>query len=175
MRKAGTTVAGSVLLAAAPVVPQPLSPKQRGSVHPETIQFQPFPAFPAGAELARVVADPTKPGPYVVRVRVAGGVKLLPHTHPEDRVYTVLSGVFYIGFGSVFDASKLEAYGPGSVIILPGDTPHFHWAMSGEYITQVSGAGPLGIEYIDEANDPRAALGSKPDSPQIGAERSNLR
>jgi len=29
------------------------------------------------------------------------------------------------------------AYPPGAVIILPGNTSHFHWAKSGEYITQV--------------------------------------
>jgi len=35
----------------------------------------------------------------VQRVRVPHGVKLMPHRHPEDRVYTVISGVFYIGLG----------------------------------------------------------------------------
>ena len=102
-----------------------------------------------------MVGDPTQPGSYVVRVKVAGGVKLLPHLHPEDRVYTVISGAFYIGFGTVFDEAKLQAFAPGSVIILPGNPPHFHWAVSGEYITQVTGSGPLGIDYVDAKNDPR--------------------
>jgi hypothetical protein len=39
----------------------------------------------------------------------------------------VISGVFYIGLGDEFDASKLEAYPPGAVIIVPGNAPHFHW------------------------------------------------
>ena len=50
----------------------------------------------------------------------------MPHIHPEDRVYTVISGVFYIGLGDKFDTDKLEAYPPGSVIVLPGNTSHFH-------------------------------------------------
>ena len=79
----------------------------------------------------------------------------MPHSHPEDRVYTVISGIFYIGLGDEFDAEKLQAYAPGSVIILPGNTSHFHWSKSGEYITQVSAIGPLGLEYIDAKNDPR--------------------
>ncbi len=82
-------------------------------------------------------------------------VKLAPHVHPEDRIYTVISGVFYIGFGATFDAEKLQTYGPGSIIILPHGTPHFHWARSGEYVTQVSGTGPLGIEYLKKEDDPR--------------------
>jgi len=79
----------------------------------------------------------------------------MPHSHPEDRVYTVISGVFYIGLGDQFDPAKLQAYPPGSVIILPGNTSHFHWAKSGEYITQVTAIGPLGMEYVDSNEDPR--------------------
>jgi hypothetical protein len=41
------------------------------------------------------------------------------------------------------------------VIVLPGDTPHFHWAKSGEYVSQVTGIGPLGLEYLDPRHDPR--------------------
>jgi hypothetical protein len=37
----------------------------------------------------------------------------------------VISGVFYIGLGDEFDASKLKAYPPGAVIILAGNTPPF--------------------------------------------------
>jgi quercetin dioxygenase-like cupin family protein len=79
----------------------------------------------------------------------------MPHKHPEDRVYTVISGVFYIGLGDEFDGNKVEAYPPGSVVVLPGNTSHFHLAKSGEYVTQVTAMGPLGIEYVDLDHDPR--------------------
>jgi quercetin dioxygenase-like cupin family protein len=74
---------------------------------------------------------------HVAIDRDSSGVKLMPHRHPEDRVYTVMSGVFYIGLGDQFDGDKVEAYPPGSVIVLPGNTSHFHWAKSGEYVIQV--------------------------------------
>jgi len=125
------------------------------SVLPEEIDWKPFPAFPSSARLAVVVGEPTKPGPYVIRVKVPSGVKLMPHRHPEDRIYTVISGVFYIGLGDQFDPEKLKAYPPGSVVVLPGDTPHFHWAMSGEYVSQVTAIGPLGLEYLNPHDDPR--------------------
>ena len=48
----------------------------------------------------------------------------------------------------------MQAYPPGSVIVLPGDTWHFHWAKSGEYVTQVTAIGPLGLEYLDPGADP---------------------
>ena len=121
----------------------------------EDVEWKPFPSFPPAARLAVVVGNPSQPGPYVTRVKVPHGVKLMPHWHPEDRIYTVISGVFYIGLGDQFDPNKLEAYPPGAVVVLPGNTPHFHWAKSGEYITQVSAIGPLGMEYINSADDPR--------------------
>jgi hypothetical protein len=55
----------------------------------------------------------------------------------------------------VCTSQKLEAYPPGAVIILPGNTPHFHWAKSGEYVTQVTAMGPLGLEYFSAKDDPR--------------------
>lgn len=125
------------------------------TILPEAIEWKPFPAFPPEARLAVVVGQPTEPGPYVIRVKVPAGVKLMPHRHPEDRVYTVVSGVFYIGLGEEFDEGKLAAYPPGAVIVLPGGTPHFHWARSGEYVTQVTAIGPLGLEYLDPHDDPR--------------------
>jgi len=125
------------------------------AIHSEDIQWKPFAAYPPEARLAILVGDPAKPGPYVIRVKIPSGVKMMPHKHPEDRIYTVMSGVFYIGLGEVFDESKLTAYAPGSVVVLPGDQPHFHWAKSGEYITQVTAIGPLGLGYIDPADDPR--------------------
>ncbi len=125
------------------------------SVLPEDVDWQQFPGFPAQARLAVVVGDTSEHGPYTVRVKVPGGVKLMPHMHHEDRVYTVMSGVFYIGRGDEFDEAKLEAYPPGAVIVLPGGTAHFHWAKSGEYITQVSAIGPISLDYVNPIDDPR--------------------
>ena len=125
------------------------------SILPDDIDWKPFPAFPPEARLAIIFGHPADPGPYLIRVKVPRGVKLMPHKHPEDRIYTVISGVFYIGQGEQFDADKLEAYPPGAVIVLPGNTPHFHWAKSGEYVTQVTANGPLGLEYVDSNDDPR--------------------
>jgi quercetin dioxygenase-like cupin family protein len=125
------------------------------SVLPEDIDWQPFAAFPPPARLAVVVGHPAEPGPYVVRVKVPSGVKLMPHRHQEDRVYTVISGVFYIGLGDQFDDNELTAYPPGSVVVLPGGTAHFHWARSGEYVTQVTASGPISLDYVNPRDDPR--------------------
>ncbi len=125
------------------------------SILPEQIEWRPFPAFPPSVRLAVLVGEPSQSGPYVIRVKMPADGKLMPHRHPEDRIYTVMSGVFYVGLGERFDPDRLNAYPPGSVIVLPGNTWHFHWAKSGEYVTQVTAIGPLGLDYLDPADDPR--------------------
>ena len=100
-------------------MPRPHQPDESTfrAILPEDIIWQSFPAFPPAARLAVMVGDPSEPGPYVVRVKVPGGTKLMPHKHPEDRIYTVMSGVFYIGLGETFDGDNVKAYPPGSVVI----------------------------------------------------------
>src|SRR5215469_11197268 len=97
---------------------QPISRQQGNETHsaeaefkailPEDMDWKPFAAFPPSARLAVIVGQPAEPGPYTIRVKVPRDVKLMPHRHPEDRIYTVLSGVFYIGLGDEFDADELE-------------------------------------------------------------------
>ena len=128
-----------------------------GAILAEDVDWKPFPAFPPSVRLAVIVGRPAEAAPYVIRVKVPRDVKLMPHRHPEDRVYTVISGVFYIGIGDRFDPERLQAYPPGSVVVLPGNTAHFHWARSGEYVSQVTAIGPLGIDYVDPSDDPRGA------------------
>lgn len=123
--------------------------------HTEDLEWRSLAVYPPEVRLAILVGDPTEPAPYLIRVRVPAGVRLPPHSHPEDRLYTVLSGVFYIGLGERFDEEKLIAHAPGTVLILPGGQPHFHWARSGEYVCQISAIGPLGFVYVDPNLDPR--------------------
>ena len=126
------------------------------AIHPEDIVWLSFPAFPPAARLAILVGQPLEASPYVIRVKIPRGTRLMPHRHPEDRVYTVISGVFYIGLGERFDEQLLKGYPPGCVVVLPGNTWHFHCAKSGEYVTQVNAIGPLGFEYLDPVDDPRS-------------------
>ena len=93
------------------------------AILPEEIDWKPFAAFPPSVRLAVVVGQPLQDGPYTIRVKVPRGAKLMPHRHPEDRIYTVISGIFYIGLGDHFDNEKLLAYPPGAVIILRATHP----------------------------------------------------
>jgi hypothetical protein len=54
--------------------------------------------------------SPQSPDPYVISVKVSSGVKLMPHRHPENRVYTVMSGVFYVDLGDQFDGDSFRPF-----------------------------------------------------------------
>ena len=69
------------------------------AIRAEDIEWKTFAAYPPGVRMAVIVGDPAKPGPCVIRVKVPMGARMMPHKHPEDRIYTVMSGVFYIGLG----------------------------------------------------------------------------
>jgi hypothetical protein len=122
------------------------------TILPEEIVWKPFPAFPPGARLAVMIGHPAEPGPYLVRVKVPGGTKLMPHKHPEDHGH--VRRLLHRPWRSL-RWRQGQGISAGGVIVLPGETWHFHWAKSGEYVTQVSALGPLGLEYHDERDDPR--------------------
>src|ERR1700676_5295629 len=50
-----------------------------------------------------------EPGPYVIRVKVPSGVKLMPHRQPEHRIHTIMPGVFYTGLGDRLNRDKVQA------------------------------------------------------------------
>lgn len=124
-------------------------------VLPDSIRWTANAATPPGAEVAVLVGQPRSPGLYAFRLRFPSDYKVMPHTHPEDRIYTVLAGTWYIGLGSVFDSTKVRGFGPGEMYRVPAGTAHFHWAKSGESIVQVNGVGPTATDYLIPADDPR--------------------
>src|SRR5690349_16204370 len=71
------------------------------------------PALPPGAQATLVAGDPSKDGPYVVRLKVPKGYKVAPHTHPTDENVTVLSGTFHIASGDKFDPKAGDALTTG--------------------------------------------------------------
>jgi quercetin dioxygenase-like cupin family protein len=91
---------------------------------------------------AWVVGAEDKTGPYVLRVKLAAGGKIPPHTHPDERSSTVLAGTLYVGFGTTFDETKVVAVPAGAVYVAPATVPHYVWAKDGEAVYQESGVGP---------------------------------
>jgi hypothetical protein len=84
--------------------------------------------IPADSSLGDPGGGSDQTGTVFDPVRVPGEVKMMPHKHPANRVYTVMSGMFCVGLGEQCDENKLSACAPGSIVVLPGNQPHFYWA-----------------------------------------------
>jgi quercetin dioxygenase-like cupin family protein len=123
-------------------------------VTPDKIQWGPAPPiFPAGAQFAVLAGDPSKAGPFVVRIKAPDGYRIMPHWHPTGEYVTVISGEFHVGMGDKFDESSMQTLPPGSVAAVP--THHNHYAMAkGETVVQVNSTGPFKLVYVNPADDP---------------------
>src|SRR3954468_455296 len=74
------------------------------------------PTLPKGAEITVLSGDPSKDGPFVLRLKMPSGYKVPAHNHPTDEGATVISGNFHIGMGDKLDETKaieLTAGGEG--------------------------------------------------------------
>jgi hypothetical protein len=97
---------------------------------------------------AAIYGDPAKAGPYAFRVRAQAGHSLPPHTHPDERTVTVLSGTYWSGVGETFDESSLIAFPAGSFYVIPPGVPHYSAVLSGEVVFQEGGVGPSSHDLV---------------------------
>ena len=114
------------------------------------------PVLPKGAQIAVLYGDPGKPGPFVFRLKFPAGYKVAPHIHPNDYNLTVLSGTIYLGMGDKFDPARGQALNTGGFLHLPKRTHHYEWSTD-ETVIELSGIGPVGMTYLNPADDPRKA------------------
>ena len=100
--------------------------------------------------------DPNQPGVYTIMLRVPAHTQIAAHSHQDDRVATVISGTWRIGYGDRFDEAKLKALPPGSFYTEPPGRNHFAATGDEAVEVQITGFGPSSTEYVDRSQDPRA-------------------
>ena len=115
------------------------------------------PSLPPGAKAAVLEGDPTKEGPFVLRLKFPDGYKIPPHTHPKPERVTVMSGTLHIAMGDKAEkGAKFTTMPAGSFGTWPAGMKHYA-RVTGETILQLHGVGPWGMEYVNPGDDPRNA------------------
>jgi hypothetical protein len=109
----------------------------------------------SGIETVVLKGNPDQAGVYTIMLRVPAHTRIAAHAHRDDRVATVISGTWHIGYGDTFDESKLKALPPGSFYTEPPSRNHFAETGNEPVIVQITGFGPSSTEYVDVAMDPR--------------------
>ena len=124
-------------------------------VNASQLEWAPAPNFvPEGAQFVVLSGDPSKEGPYVVRLKLPAGYKIPAHNHPTTEMVTVISGDFHLGMGDKLDEAKSMPLTAGGYAEAPAKMNHYAWASS-PTVVQVHGQGPFAITYVDPADDPR--------------------
>lgn len=126
---------------------------------PDQLVWMPAPnSLPAGAMGTVLEGDPSKEGPFTMRVKLPAGYIVPPHWHPGDEHVTVLAGEFYLGMGETYDESSMVLLPVGSFAMMKSGQRHFAHAGKTETILQLNGVGPWGITYVNSKDDPRNQL-----------------
>jgi quercetin dioxygenase-like cupin family protein len=108
---------------------------------PDQIKWNP-PSI-AGSQNAVLVGDPAKPGLYVVLNKwLKGNHFSTPHSHPNDRFITVLSGTWWVGSGPTFDTENSVAMPAGTFVTHFGKQVHWDGAKGEDASLLIFGEGP---------------------------------
>ena len=139
---------GALALAAAIVgfsVASPLTAK--AEIDPKAITIVPFDKLdfkgPAGgAQIATVFGDATKPGMYGIVIKWPPHTFSRPHSHPNDRYVTVLSGTWWINTGAKFNSDTMMPMKPGAFVIHHAGEIHYDGTKDEPAMIYIVGMGP---------------------------------
>ena len=141
----------SLLMVLTPVLTAQGTPKAKA----DSLQWGPAPAvFPAGAKMAVVSGDPTKPGPFIIQLAMPDGYRLAPHFHPTDETVEVKQGTFLFAMGDTFDLAKTKPMKVGEKGSIPANMHHYATA-KGATVVAVTSTGPFALTYVNPADDPQ--------------------
>src|SRR6478672_13260598 len=79
------------------------------------------PMLPAGAQIAVLAGDPTKAGPYTVRLKFPANYDIPAHSHPTDENVVVVSGALFTGMGTKLDKQAGMELGVGGFAMMPAN------------------------------------------------------
>jgi hypothetical protein len=138
-----TTTTTTTTTAATPPAGHPIA----GYVAQDMKWIEAPPSLP-NAQMVVLQGDPTKAGPYTIRVKFPAGYRVPLHFHDTDVNLTVISGLLYIGIGPTFDQSNMKEIGATSFAMLPAKMKHNEWC-DVETIVQMHGIGPWTMHQAD--------------------------
>ena len=96
----------------------------------------------AGTQMAVLVGNPMKKGPYIIRVKAKDGTRFDTHFHTETENVTVISGTLLVGLGDTMQpADKMTALPAGAFASVPAGLHHYAMA-KGETVIQIDAVGP---------------------------------
>ena len=142
-RLCGALALAAVVLGAAALAPA----RARAEIDPKAITIIPFeklnfPGDPSKPQVATVFGDSTKPGLYGIVIKWPPHATSRPHSHPNDRYITVLSGTWWINTGAKYHPEASIPMKPGSFIIHHAGEIHYDGTRDEPAMIYIVGMGP---------------------------------
>ncbi|MGB0014535.1 MAG: cupin domain-containing protein [Candidatus Sulfotelmatobacter sp.] len=108
----------------------------------------------AGVHTRILAGNPAAVGFYSILLFVPPRTTIQAHSHRDDRMATVVSGMWHFGYGAHFDERVLKTLPVGSVYSEPGGVNHFARTAELPVVVQISGFGPTDTRYFNPVDDP---------------------
>jgi quercetin dioxygenase-like cupin family protein len=105
---------------------------------PENIPWQKG----ANTDTAILQGDPSKPGLYIQLTRWHAGNTSRPHSHPNDRFITVLSGTWWMGWGPEYKPDSMFPVKAGTYVVHHANQLHYDGAKDEDCVLYIVGMGP---------------------------------
>jgi uncharacterized RmlC-like cupin family protein len=109
----------------------------------------------AGIQTSVLAGDPTKPGPYTIKLWAPANTRIAAHSHHDERSTVVISGTWYFGYGDKADEAKTKALPPGSFYTEPAGEAHFALTKAEPVVVYITGYGPTDTVYVDPDTAPK--------------------
>jgi hypothetical protein len=94
--------------------------------------------------------DPAKPGFYIILAKWEPNRMSHPHFHQNDRFIYVVSGTWWVGWGTKFDPDSTFPIPAGGFVRHYGKQIHYDGAKSEGCILEIMGEGPAKPTDVDE-------------------------
>jgi len=157
-----TVIAGAILCGASGLAYAQTNSHVIASVN--DAQWGPAPPMlPAGAEITVLAGNPMQAVPYTIRLKFPAHYAIPAHSHPTDENVVVVSGALTFGMGEklVPDAGQIKTLTAGGFALMPAGMNHYAFTAAEETTIVLYGQGPVEFKYVNPADDPRHARGTK--------------
>jgi quercetin dioxygenase-like cupin family protein len=155
--------AGAILSGAGFLAPLAAQQPMHVIQTPTEAQWGPAPPMlPAGAQIAVLAGDPTKPVAYTVRLKFPANYAIPAHSHPTDENVVVSAGALTLGMGDKLakGAAANKTIAAGGFALLPANMNHFAYTTQ-ETTILLYGQGPVEFKYVNPTDDPRKTGGAR--------------
>jgi mannose-6-phosphate isomerase-like protein (cupin superfamily) len=138
-----------ITLAAAILLTSPMAARAADATHGVTPADKMVwglldPQQPEGIQVAVLYGDPSKPGPFGLRLKIPANLEIGSHSHSGTEYITVVSGKAKVSWGLKADVMSGDDLGPGSFFWMKKGDHHDLKAFE-ETIVDLNSVGPFDL------------------------------